>query len=65
MYGDQCMEMIGHDDEIQEVELLFGNERAKDVDQQICISFRLENAAAHARFRCYEEGTRGIKDAVG
>ena len=65
MHCNNRVEMIRHDDEILDFELVFGDQGSEDVDQEAGVSFGLEKVATHARLCCYEENTGRIKDVFG
>ena len=62
-YGEQQMEVVGHDDEVVEFQLALCDKGTKDVDEELCVALGLQDAAAHAGARRREEGSRRIEDA--
>jgi len=60
MDSDQRVKVVGHDDKVEKLELVFGDEGTKHINEQACIAFGLEYPAPHACLRGYEEGTGGV-----
>ena len=45
---DQQVNVIGHDDEVVQLEFVLGDQRTQHIDQQARIAFSLKETPAHA-----------------
>jgi hypothetical protein len=59
------MQMVGHDDEVVELEATRANAGAEDFDEKRGAAVGLEEVAAHMRFGGYEKGAASVDDVAG
>jgi len=57
-HGQQHMKVVGHYDEVVQLEMMFGNQGAHDFDEESRIALGLQETASHAGLgRCKEDAS--------